>query len=187
MFFLFLVVLRKLRGAYEDELINDEMNELAAEKALRSKQNTVTYRDLFMRPSLRRPLILTIVIQISQVKKKKNFFFFFFFFSKGFFPPLRSIFIIFFLKQFSGINSIAYYSTNMFISIGLDAKTWAVYATIIIDIFKVSITVVCMFLIEIAGRRKLLIVGLTGMSFFSFALAIFPAVTVSLLKEIILL
>ena len=43
------------------------MNELASEKALRSKQSIISYRDLFDKPTLRRPLILTIVIQISQV------------------------------------------------------------------------------------------------------------------------
>lgn len=67
----------------------------------------------------------------------------------------------------------------MFISIGLNPKTWAVYGTIIIDVFKVGITVVCMFLIEIAGRRKLMLTGLAGMAFFSFTLAIIPAISVS--------
>ena len=66
----------------------------------------------------------------------------------------------------------------MFISINLD-PTWAIYATIIIDIFKVGITIVCMALIEITGRRKLLLLGLIGMSFFSFGLAIIPAIAVS--------
>ncbi len=68
----------------------------------------------------------------------------------------------------------------MFISIGLDPNTWAIYATIIIDIFKVSITFVCMILIDITGRRKLLLSGLIGMSIFSFALAIVPAFSAKL-------
>lgn len=76
---------------------------------------------------------------------------------------------------------IAYYSTNMFISIGLNPNTWAVYATIIIDCFKVTITVICMILIEIAGRRKLLISGYVGMAFFSFCLAIIPAIGVCII------
>ena len=75
---------------------------------------------------------------------------------------------------------IAFYSTNMFISIGLDPNTWAVYATIVIDIFKVLITVVCMLLIEISGRRKLLITGLAGMVVSCLGLAIFPDIPVFL-------
>ena len=67
----------------------------------------------------------------------------------------------------------------MFISIGLDPNTWAVYATIVIDVFKVLITIVCLLLIEIFGRRKLLISGLFGMSLSAFALAILPDISVS--------
>jgi MFS family permease len=157
--------LKKLRGQSNNEQILEELEELSAEKALRSSQNLIRFNDLFTKPTLRRPLLLTIVIQASQ--------------------------------QFSGINSvrltskdqknnmmnlifytikIAIYSTNMFISIGLDEHTWAIYATILIDIFKVSITLVCMILIDIAGRRSLLLVGLIGMSLFSFCLALVPAI-----------
>ena len=73
---------------------------------------------------------------------------------------------------------IAFYSTNMFIGIGLDPNTWAVYATIVIDCFKVLITVVCLLLIEVSGRRKLLITGLSGMVVSCLGLAIFPDIPV---------
>jgi hypothetical protein len=68
----------------------------------------------------------------------------------------------------------------MFIGIGLDPSTWAVYATIVIDMFKVAMTVVCVLLIEKAGRRKLLITGLIGMVVSCLGLAIFPDIPVFL-------
>lgn len=59
--------LKKLRGKRSQEYIEIEMEELAAEKSLKVSQNAVSFSDLFKNPMLRKPLILTIVIQASQV------------------------------------------------------------------------------------------------------------------------
>ncbi len=67
MFIFLFKVIRKLRGDQQKQLIQEELNELVAEASLRSKQSVVSYKDLFTKPKLRRPLILTIVIQLSQV------------------------------------------------------------------------------------------------------------------------
>lgn len=48
----------------------------------------------------------------------------------------------------------------------------AVYGTILIGVVQVIMTFVSLALIERAGRRILLLVGIWGMSFFCFALAI---------------
>lgn len=55
-----------MRGAHEEDVILTEMSELAAEKQLRLTQKAVSYKDLFTNPRLRRPLVITIVIQMSQ-------------------------------------------------------------------------------------------------------------------------
>ncbi len=63
-----MIVLKKLRGKINEDLILSEVDELNSEKTLRSKQQRITFKDLFSNPILRKPLILTIIIQMSQVK-----------------------------------------------------------------------------------------------------------------------
>jgi MFS family permease len=64
-----------------------------------------------------------------------------------------------------------YYSTSIFKNAGLEGS-WPIYATILIGVVQVVMTLVCTFIIEKAGRKILIIIGLIGMSVSSFVLAI---------------
>lgn len=77
------------------------------------------------------------------------------------------------------ILKVVYYSTAIFINIGLDKDTWAVYATIILSVVNVLMTFVSMALIDIAGRRILMIFGCFGMSFFCVLLTVSRELAVS--------
>ena len=74
-------------------------------------------------------------------------------------------------QQFSGINAVIFYSTDIFESVGLKGN-WPRYSTIILGIFQLIMTVFCMFTIEKIGRKKLLLIGFIGMSFSSFGLVL---------------
>lgn len=75
-------------------------------------------------------------------------------------------------QQFSGINAVIFYSTEIFTSVGLKEDTWAVYATIMLSVVQLVMTFAAMTLIERAGRRVLLLAGLSGMCLFSVGLAV---------------
>ena len=72
-----------------------------------------------------------------------------------------------------------YYSTDIFKSIGLDSD-WSTYATLILAAIQVAMTFVSMVLVEVAGRRILLLGGLSGMSFFCFVLSIARILSVNI-------
>ncbi|XP_015268430.1 PREDICTED: solute carrier family 2, facilitated glucose transporter member 2 [Gekko japonicus] len=63
-------------------------------------------------------------------------------------------------QQFSGINAIFYYSTDIFTESGIKEP---VYATIGVGAINTLFTVVALFLIEKAGRRILFLGGMFGM------------------------
>ncbi|XP_060098495.1 solute carrier family 2, facilitated glucose transporter member 2 isoform X2 [Heteronotia binoei] len=63
-------------------------------------------------------------------------------------------------QQFSGINAIFYYSTDIFTEAGIEEP---VYATIGVGAINTLFTVVALFLVEKAGRRILFLGGMFGM------------------------
>lgn len=64
-------------------------------------------------------------------------------------------------QQFSGINAVFYYSTDIFEKAGVSEP---VYATIGAGVVNTAFTVVSLFIVERAGRRSLHLVGLMGMA-----------------------
>ena len=149
-YYLFSKVLLKLRGSDATDEIAKEMDEMAQEQL--SQGLEVSYKDLFTKKNLYRPLICAVMVQFSQ--------------------------------QFSGINAVIFYSTEIFTSVGLKEDTWAVYATIMLSVIQFVMTFASMGLIERAGRRILLLVGLSGMCFFSFGLAISRILSVMSLNPV---
>ncbi|CAB4003094.1 solute carrier family 2, facilitated glucose transporter member 1-like [Paramuricea clavata] len=123
--------LRKLQGTYNLEQV---INEMKVEKVKESKEGTITILQLLKTKSLRFPLFLSVLLQISQ--------------------------------QFSGINSVMYYSTSTFRRAGISDPDVATCGTSIVSILMVGISV---FLVERLGRRTLMLTGLAGM-FFSYGL-----------------
>jgi MFS transporter, SP family, solute carrier family 2 (facilitated glucose transporter), member 1 len=75
------------------------------------------------------------------------------------------------IQQLSGINAVGAYSTQIFISIGLDAKTSAVYATVILGVVQMIMSFITLILVEKTGRRSLLVIGTWGMCVTCFVLA----------------
>jgi hypothetical protein len=60
--------LKKLRGCKNQDQIQNEIEELRQEKEAQKNKNLVSFRELLFKMEFRKPLIVAIVIQISQVK-----------------------------------------------------------------------------------------------------------------------
>ena len=82
-------------------------------------------------------------------------------------PWLRAPLIIavgiMFVQQFTGINTIIYYSPKIFLMSGFDGARAAILASISVGVVNVLFTVLSLFLVDRIGRRKLYCTGLTGM------------------------
>ncbi len=67
-------------------------------------------------------------------------------------------------QQVTGINTVIYYAPTIFEFAGFQSAAAAIFATIIVGIVNVGFTLVAIFLLDRVGRRKLLLLGLAGMS-----------------------
>lgn len=67
-------------------------------------------------------------------------------------------------QQVTGINTVIYYAPTIFQEAGLASNSAAILATVGVGVVNVLITVVALLLIDYAGRRRLLLVGLTIMT-----------------------
>ncbi|CAH1368593.1 hypothetical protein MTP99_010059 [Tenebrio molitor] len=85
--------------------------------------------------------------------------------------PLLIAMALMVAQQFSGINAVIFYSTDTFVKAGLEGNN-PQYATIGIGVVNVLMTVVSVFLVEIAGRKTLLMVGFGGMAIITLLLSI---------------
>ncbi|XP_055333598.1 solute carrier family 2, facilitated glucose transporter member 1-like [Paramacrobiotus metropolitanus] len=89
---------------------------------------------------------------------------------------LRKIIIICIMvmlsQQFSGINAVMFYSTSIFSSCGMHG-IYALYATIGMGAIFVVATGVSMVVVEKAGRKILLLIGLGGMLVMTILLVVF--------------
>uniref|UniRef100_A0A8B9H2P1 Solute carrier family 2 member 3b n=1 Tax=Astyanax mexicanus TaxID=7994 RepID=A0A8B9H2P1_ASTMX len=122
----FLRLLVLLRG---QEDVEDDIREMKEEADKLNQEQKVSIPELFRNPIYRQPIIIAIVMNVSQ--------------------------------QFSGINAVFYYSTQIFKSSGVSEP---IYATIGTGIINTVFTVVSLFLVERAGRRTLQMFGLGGMA-----------------------
>lgn len=116
-----------LRG---DVAVHGEMEEMhqEAEKNKISKKATLT--EMFRNRSLRQPLVIAMVVMISQ--------------------------------QLSGINAVIYFSTEIFNQAGLSDLN-SQYATLGMGAMNVLMTFVSLILVEVNGRKTLLLGGFIGM------------------------
>ncbi len=76
--------------------------------------------------------------------------------------PLIIAIGIMFVQQFTGINTIIYYSPKIFLMSGFADAQAAVWASVSVGVVNVAFTILSMFLIDRLGRRKLYFIGLTG-------------------------
>ena len=76
------------------------------------------------------------------------------------------------LQQITGINTVIYYAPTIIQSTGIDSAGSAILASLGVGIINVVMTVVALRLLDRAGRRTLLFIGVSGMSFSLFALGL---------------
>jgi sugar porter (SP) family MFS transporter len=70
---------------------------------------------------------------------------------------------IMFVQQFTGINTIIYYSPKIFLMSGFADAQAAVWASVSVGVVNVVFTILSLFMIDRLGRRKLYFIGLAGM------------------------
>lgn len=131
--------LLKLRNQ-NAEYVESEINELIRESVQSSQQAEVSWSDFWTVKTLRRPLIVTMCLQLAN--------------------------------QLCGINAVIFYSEKIFRNAGLEGS-WPIYATILLGVVQVMMTIVCSLLIERAGRKMLLFTGMVGLFASAFSLAAF--------------
>ncbi|XP_054710074.1 solute carrier family 2, facilitated glucose transporter member 1-like [Uloborus diversus] len=95
-----------------------------------------------------------------------------FFRIKSLFRPFLISNVVMFSQQLSGINVVFYYSTDIFLKAGLDREK-ATYVTLGTGVINVLMTVLSMGIIEKAGRKTLLLVGLGGLCLVTVMMTIF--------------
>ncbi|MDP9186658.1 MAG: sugar porter family MFS transporter [Verrucomicrobiota bacterium] len=66
-------------------------------------------------------------------------------------------------QQISGINTVIYYAPKILQSAGFASASGAILATAGVGVVNFAMTIVAMFLVDRAGRRPLLLVGIAGM------------------------
>eukprot|EP00096_Caligus_rogercresseyi_P015440 TRINITY_DN7878_c0_g1_i1.p1 TRINITY_DN7878_c0_g1~~TRINITY_DN7878_c0_g1_i1.p1 ORF type:complete len:482 (+),score=118.63 TRINITY_DN7878_c0_g1_i1:104-1549(+) len=113
-----------LRGKLE---VHEEIEEMKAEKESTKNMRTVSFKEIIMNPSLRKPLIVAQMMMLAQ--------------------------------QLSGINAAMFYSTSIFKSAGLSLSE-SQYATLAMGAMNVGMTLISLVLIEKAGRKTLMLIGL---------------------------
>ncbi|XP_028967740.1 solute carrier family 2, facilitated glucose transporter member 1 [Galendromus occidentalis] len=125
-----------LRGSLE---VHDEMDEMRAEYEQVKMVPKVTLYEMIHNIGLRTPLIIAMMVMLSQ--------------------------------QLSGINAAFYFSTDIFTGAGL-SRDAAANATLAVSVINVLMTFVSLVLVERAGRRQLLLIGLGGMAVLTVVLTI---------------
>jgi SP family galactose:H+ symporter-like MFS transporter len=68
-----------------------------------------------------------------------------------------------FVQQFTGINTIIYYSPKIFLMSGFADAQAAVWASVSVGVVNVGFTILSLFMIDRLGRRKLYFIGLSGL------------------------
>lgn len=75
------------------------------------------------------------------------------------------------LQQVTGINTIIYYGPRIFSLAGITSNRNAIFATLLVAVTNVLATVIALVLVDRAGRKPLLYVGISGMTASLFLLA----------------
>ena len=78
-------------------------------------------------------------------------------------PALLIAVLIFFFQQFSGINTIIYYSPIIFQKAGFTSNAAAILPAVIVGSVNVLFTFVSIALLDRVGRRPLFLVGFSGL------------------------
>nr|CAD7456793.1 unnamed protein product [Timema tahoe] len=169
--------LRRLRASNQ---VEEDIEEMRAEERAQSAEATISMRELICSPTLRAPLIIGVVMQLSQQLSGIN--------AVSVTSDLpytpnscqgSLLSLVFYDKMVinvtpsSGLRktNVFYYSTGLFISSGLTEES-AKFATIGIGAIMVGMTIVSIPLMDRTGRRTLHLYGLGGMFIFSIFITI---------------
>jgi sugar porter (SP) family MFS transporter len=76
------------------------------------------------------------------------------------------------LQQVTGINTVIYYAPTIVEFTGVDSSAGSILAAVGVGVINVAMTVVALRLLDRAGRRTLLMVGVSGMVISLFALGL---------------
>jgi sugar porter (SP) family MFS transporter len=74
------------------------------------------------------------------------------------------------LQQVTGINTVIYYAPTIVEFTGVDSSAGSILAAVGVGVINVGMTLLALRLLDRAGRRTLLFIGVTGMSISLFAL-----------------
>ncbi|CAG5000934.1 unnamed protein product [Parnassius apollo] len=85
--------------------------------------------------------------------------------------PLLIALVVMLAQQLSGINAVIFFSTDIFMKANL-SESQSQYATMGMGAMNVVMTVISLVLVEIAGRKTLLLTGFSGMLVCSISLCI---------------
>ncbi|MBN1915182.1 MAG: sugar porter family MFS transporter [Parachlamydiales bacterium] len=66
-------------------------------------------------------------------------------------------------QQLTGINTVFYYAPKIFQNVGFASASSAIFATLGIGLINAIMTLVALWLLDIVGRRFLLLLGMSGM------------------------
>ncbi|KAL3481356.1 general substrate transporter [Aspergillus californicus] len=91
------------------------------------------------------------------------------------FKRVATAWLVMFFQQWSGIDAIIYYASNVFEDLGLTGGTTALLATGVTGVIFFVSTIPAMFLIDKVGRKPMLIVGSIAMWIFM----VIPAIIVA--------
>ena len=69
---------------------------------------------------------------------------------------------IMFFQQFVGINTVIYYSPEIFLKAGFQGNEAAIWASVSVGVINVLFTILSLYLIDRLGRRKLFFIGTSG-------------------------
>ncbi len=87
-------------------------------------------------------------------------------------PHLVAALLINFFQQLSGINAVIYFAPSIFEMCGFKSATTAIFSAVLIGLVNFLSTIISIFLVDRAGRKPLLLVGLAGMVVSLIALAL---------------
>lgn len=118
----------KLRGTSD---VSEDIEEMRGEQENHLREEKVSVLRLVQIKELRKPLVISVVLQLAQ--------------------------------QFSGINAVFYYSTSIFASAGVKEGR---VASVFVGVTSLVMTAVTVKVVEVMGRRSLLLFGQAGMFVF---------------------
>lgn len=144
-------------------LVRNELEQLEEERETIARQTLFQWGDFLKKKYLYRPLVVTIVIQMSQQFSGIN--------AVSFYGVLIICCIV--LKSYISLHlKVIFYSTSIFKNAGFKDQ-WPVYCTILLGVVQVIMTFICVIIVDKVGRRILLLIGMLGMCLSAFGLASF--------------